>query len=87
MQIYYFKHEKSDSEYIMEIRELRPEERKATIFVYKGRNPFAQGVERYLYIDDQTHMDLSFFNEFALPIQENREALKQAFNYLFRGVL
>lgn len=84
MQIYYFKHEHSDSEYIMEVRELRPKERKATIFVYKGRNPFAQGVERYLYEDDQTEMDITFFNEFARPIPEDKEALKQALNYLFR---
>lgn len=84
MQIYYFNHEHSDSEYILEIRELRPEERKATIFAYKGRNPFANGEERFLYLDDQTHMDFNFFNEYASPIPENKEALKQAFNYLFK---
>jgi len=82
MQIYYFKHEHFDSEYILELREIRSENRKATIFIYKGRGPFSE--EKYLYIDDQTHMDLDFFNEFAHPIPEDKEALKQAFDYLFK---
>ena len=79
-QIYYFEHEKSNSEYIVRIEKIY-DERTARLLIFKGKTPF--GGMKYNEIDDKAVFDMNFFKEFAKEIPEDKEILKQAFDFLF----
>ena len=79
-QIYYFEHEKSNSEYIVRIEKIY-DERTARLLIFKGKTPF--GGMKYNEIDDKAVLDMNFFKEFAKEIPEDKEILKQAFDFLF----
>ena len=79
-QIYYFEHEKSNSEYIVKIEKIY-DERNARLLIFKGKTPF--GGMKYNEIDDKAVFDMNFFKEFAKEIPEDKIVLKQAFDFLF----
>lgn len=78
-QIYYFEHEKSNSEYIVRIEQIY-NEKTARLLIFKGKTPF--GEIKYNEIDDKAVFYMNFFKEFAKEIPEDKTVLKQAFDYL-----
>jgi len=91
MQIYYYHNDESNTYSIMNIEEILPptyyKGGAAILFTYKGNYHSATEKDysgiNYLESNYYSRFFEVWFKFYSKPIPEDKEALKQAFNYLF----
>jgi len=92
MQIYYYHNDEYDIFGIMSIKKILPitytGDISALLFTYKGNYHSVMEKEyseiNYLESNYYSRFYLEYFKTYAKPIPEDKEALKQAFDYLFK---